>query len=168
MQLLNAHVLKIYCLLMWGKHFGGDTPQDYFCSCLSAGGDGGGGCNAEMCHRHGASSSARIAATAPLPISLYAVGITTAAILSLLVCLCMVLVVLDPPWLKGVDEWHEGQGTHNVLKQLVVTEAAVTTVMANHKELQTGDGGGQASTQVITAGARLLGCMQAAEKGVPV
>lgn len=53
-----------------------------------------------------------------------------------LVCLCVVLVVLDPPWLEGVDEGHEGQGAHNVLKQLVGAEAAVTTVVANHKELQ--------------------------------
>lgn len=53
-----------------------------------------------------------------------------------LVGLCVVLVVLDPPGLKGVDERHEGQRAHNVLQQLVVAEAAVTTIMANHKELQ--------------------------------
>jgi hypothetical protein len=55
-----------------------------------------------------------------------------------LVCLCVVLVVLDPPGLEGVDEGHEGQGAHNVLKQLVGAEAAVTTVVANHKELSHG------------------------------
>jgi hypothetical protein len=53
-----------------------------------------------------------------------------------LVCLCVVLVVLDPPGLEGVDEGHEGQGAYNVLKQLVGAEAAVTTVVANNKELQ--------------------------------
>lgn len=47
----------------------------------------------------------------------------------------MVLVVLDAPWLKGEDEWHECQCAHNVFQQLVAAEAAVTTVMANNKEL---------------------------------
>lgn len=53
-----------------------------------------------------------------------------------LVSLCVVLVVLDAPWLEGVDKGHEGKGANNVLKQLVGAEAAVTGIVANHKELQ--------------------------------
>lgn len=52
-----------------------------------------------------------------------------------LVGLCVVLVVLDAPWLKGVDQGHEGQCAHNVLQQLVGAEAAVATVVADHEKL---------------------------------
>lgn len=48
----------------------------------------------------------------------------------------MVVVVLDPPGLKGIDEGGKHQGAHNVLYQLVLAEGAVATVMTHHKELQ--------------------------------
>lgn len=55
---------------------------------------------------------------------------------SLLVGVGVVVVVLDAPWLKGVDQRHEHQGTHNVLHQVVLVEAPVTSVVANHEKLQ--------------------------------
>ena len=55
---------------------------------------------------------------------------------SLLVGVCMVDVVLDPPWLKGVDEGGKHEGAHNILHQLVLAEGTVPTVMPYHKELQ--------------------------------
>lgn len=48
----------------------------------------------------------------------------------------MVVVVLDPPRLKGVYERRIHEGAHNVFSQLVLAEGAVTTVVAYHKELQ--------------------------------
>jgi len=48
----------------------------------------------------------------------------------------MVVVVLDPPWLKGVYERRIHEGAHNVFSQLVLAEGTVTTVVAYHKELQ--------------------------------
>jgi len=48
-----------------------------------------------------------------------------------------VLVVLDAPGLKGIGQRHEGKGADNILQQLVLAEAAVTTVVAHHEELQT-------------------------------
>lgn len=48
----------------------------------------------------------------------------------------MVHIVLDPPGLKGVKQWHEGEGAHNILHQVVLTKAAMTAVMSNNKELQ--------------------------------
>ena len=48
----------------------------------------------------------------------------------------MVVVVLDPPWLKGVYKRRKHEGAHDVFSQLVFAEGAVTTVMAHHKELQ--------------------------------
>ncbi len=48
----------------------------------------------------------------------------------------MVVVVLDPPWLKGVYKRRKHEGAHNVFSQLVLTKGTVTTVMAYHKELQ--------------------------------
>lgn len=47
----------------------------------------------------------------------------------------MVVVVLDPPWLKGVYERRIHEGAHNIFSQLVLAEGAVTAVMAHHKEL---------------------------------
>ena len=46
------------------------------------------------------------------------------------------MVVLDPPWLKGVYERRIHEGAHNVFSQLVLAEGTVTAVMAHHKELQ--------------------------------
>lgn len=72
---------------------------------------------------------------------------------SSLVGLRVVLVVLDPPGLEGVDEGHEGQGTHNVLQQLVAAEGAVAAVVPDHKELRTkngeveGEGGGSRGSE---------------------
>ena len=54
---------------------------------------------------------------------------------AVLVGVSMVVVVLDSPGLKGVDEGHEGKRAHNVLHQLVLTEGSVSTVMANNKPL---------------------------------
>lgn len=48
----------------------------------------------------------------------------------------MVVVVLDPPWLKGVYQRRIHEGAHNVFSQLVLAEGTVTTVVAYHKELQ--------------------------------
>lgn len=48
----------------------------------------------------------------------------------------VVVVVLDPPGLEGVYEGHEHEGSHNVLHQLVLAEAAVAAVMPHHKHLQ--------------------------------
>ena len=48
----------------------------------------------------------------------------------------VVVVVLDPPGLKGVDEGRKGKGAHNVLQELIFGEAAVPTVVPDHKELQ--------------------------------
>ena len=53
-----------------------------------------------------------------------------------LVGVSVVVVVLDPPGLKGVDEGGKGNGAHNVLQELVLGETAVPTVVSNHKELQ--------------------------------
>lgn len=53
----------------------------------------------------------------------------------LLVGVCMVYVVLDPPGLKGVYERSKHEGAHNVLYKLVAAECSVPTVMPNHKEL---------------------------------
>lgn len=47
----------------------------------------------------------------------------------------MVVIVLDPPWLEGVDERHEHQCADHVFHQLVLAEAAVPTVMPDHKQL---------------------------------
>ena len=47
----------------------------------------------------------------------------------------MVVVVLDPPWLKGVYQRRIHEGAHNIFSQLVLAEGAVTAVMAHHKEL---------------------------------
>jgi hypothetical protein len=57
-------------------------------------------------------------------------------VLHLLVGMCMMLVVLNPPGLKGIDQGHECQSSHNVPQQLVLAEAAVATIMANDEELQ--------------------------------
>ena len=48
----------------------------------------------------------------------------------------MVVVVLDPPGLKGIYEGRKHQCAHNVLYQLVLAEGAVSTVVSDHKELQ--------------------------------
>ena len=48
----------------------------------------------------------------------------------------VVVVVLDPPGLKGVDEGGKGNGAHNVLQEFVCGEAAVATIVPNNKELQ--------------------------------
>lgn len=53
-----------------------------------------------------------------------------------LVGVCVVDVVLDPPWLEGEDKWCKHEGAHNVLHKPVLVEAAVTSIVANHKELQ--------------------------------
>jgi hypothetical protein len=51
----------------------------------------------------------------------------------------MVLVVLDAPGLKGVNEGHEHQRAHDVLHQLVLAKGAVAAVMPNHKPLHDGE-----------------------------
>lgn len=56
--------------------------------------------------------------------------------LDLLVGMGVVVVVLDSPGLKGVDEGHEGKGANNILHQLVLAEGSVSTVMANDEPLQ--------------------------------
>ena len=50
--------------------------------------------------------------------------------------MCVVVVVLDAPGLKGVDQRHESKRAHDVLQQLVLAEAAVPAVMADHKQLR--------------------------------
>jgi len=47
----------------------------------------------------------------------------------------VVVVVLDPPRLEGVDERRERQRPHDVLQQLVLAEAAVPGVVAHHEPL---------------------------------
>ena len=47
----------------------------------------------------------------------------------------VVVVVLDSPGLKGVDEGHEGQSAHDVLHQLVLAEGSMAAVMSHHKPL---------------------------------
>lgn len=47
----------------------------------------------------------------------------------------VVVVVLDAPGLEGVDEGRKHQGAHDVLHQVVLVEAAVAAVVANHKPL---------------------------------
>ena len=53
-----------------------------------------------------------------------------------LVGVCMMVVVLDPPGLKGIYEGRKHQCAHNILYELVFAEGTVPTVMPNHKELQ--------------------------------
>lgn len=48
----------------------------------------------------------------------------------------MMVIVLDPPWLKRVYERHKHDGPHNVFQQLVFGESPVTGVVANDKHLQ--------------------------------
>lgn len=48
----------------------------------------------------------------------------------------MVIVVLDPPALKWVDQRHEGNRANNVLHQLVLAEGPVGGVMPNDEQLQ--------------------------------
>ena len=48
----------------------------------------------------------------------------------------MMMVVLDAPRLKGVDEGHEHDGAHDVLNQLIFAEAAMPTIVPNHEHLQ--------------------------------
>ena len=58
-----------------------------------------------------------------------------------LVGVCMVVVVLDAPGLKRVDERHEHERANDVLHQFVFTEAAVSAVVAYYKQLHpTADG----------------------------
>ena len=52
-----------------------------------------------------------------------------------LVSVGMVVVVLDPPRLKRIDERRERQRAHDVLQQLVLAEAAVPAVVAHDKPL---------------------------------
>lgn len=53
-----------------------------------------------------------------------------------LVGVCVVDVVLDPPWLEGEDERCKHECANDVLHKPVLVEATVTSIMANHKELQ--------------------------------
>jgi hypothetical protein len=53
-----------------------------------------------------------------------------------LVGVCVVVVVLDAPGLEGVDEGRKHERPHDILQQLVLAEAAVPAVVANHEELQ--------------------------------
>ena len=46
------------------------------------------------------------------------------------------VIVLDSPGLKGVEQRHECERAHHVLHQIVLAEAAVAAVMANYKELR--------------------------------
>mmetsp|Transcript_3393 Transcript_3393/g.9938 ORF Transcript_3393/g.9938 Transcript_3393/m.9938 type:complete len:432 (-) Transcript_3393:50-1345(-) len=55
-------------------------------------------------------------------------------VLHQLVGVGVVLVVLDPPRVERVDEWHEHEGSHDVLHELVLGEGPVPTVVPNHKE----------------------------------
>lgn len=48
----------------------------------------------------------------------------------------VVVVVLDAPGLKGVDEGREHERAHNVLNQVVLVEGAVAGVVANNEPLQ--------------------------------
>lgn len=48
----------------------------------------------------------------------------------------VVVVVLEAPWLEGVDEGSEHYGAHDVLHQLVLVEAPVAAVMANDEPLR--------------------------------
>jgi hypothetical protein len=48
----------------------------------------------------------------------------------------VVLIVLDAPRLKREDERHEHDGANDVFYQLILAEAAMSTVMPNHKHLQ--------------------------------
>ncbi len=52
-----------------------------------------------------------------------------------LVGVCVVVVVLDPPRLEGVDERREGHRAHDVLQQLVLAEAAMPAVVTDHEPL---------------------------------
>lgn len=50
----------------------------------------------------------------------------------------VVVVVLDPPGLEGVDQGREEDVAHNVLDQVVLVERAVAAVVANHEALRRG------------------------------
>lgn len=52
-----------------------------------------------------------------------------------LVGVCVVHVVLDPPWLEGEDERCEHERAHNVLNKPVLVEAAVASIVTDNKEL---------------------------------
>lgn len=53
-----------------------------------------------------------------------------------LVGVCVVVVVLDPPGLKGVDERRKHQRAHNILHKVVLVEGAVASIVADGEELQ--------------------------------
>lgn len=53
----------------------------------------------------------------------------------LLVSVRVVVVVLDPPGLKGVDDRHKHESADNVFHKLVLAEGAVTAIVANNKPL---------------------------------
>lgn len=48
----------------------------------------------------------------------------------------MVVVVLDAPWLKGVDEGGKHEGAHDVLQQPVLAEGAVPGIVPDDEELR--------------------------------
>lgn len=49
--------------------------------------------------------------------------------------MCVVMVVLDAPWVEWVNQRHEHEGSNNVLNQLVLAERTVTAIMADDKQL---------------------------------
>ena len=57
-------------------------------------------------------------------------------LVGVLVGVCVVVVVLNPPRLEGVHQRREHDGAYDVLQQLVLTEAAVTAVVSHHEELR--------------------------------
>lgn len=54
---------------------------------------------------------------------------------ALLVGVCVVDIVLDPPGLKGVYEGRKHEGANNVLNQLVFAEGSVASIVPHHKKL---------------------------------
>lgn len=53
----------------------------------------------------------------------------------LLVSVRMMLVVLDPPGLKGEDNGCKHEGANNVFHKLVLAEGAMAAIVANNKPL---------------------------------
>ena len=71
---------------------------------------------------------------------------------SILVCMRMVRIVLDPPRLKGIQQRHEGESAHDVFHEFVLAKAAMAAVMPNHKELHSHRQGGSGDTGALPRG----------------
>mmetsp|Transcript_4454 Transcript_4454/g.11104 ORF Transcript_4454/g.11104 Transcript_4454/m.11104 type:complete len:488 (-) Transcript_4454:18-1481(-) len=65
------------------------------------------------------------------------------SVLHQLVGVCVVVVVLDPPGLKGVDERRKHQRAHNILHKVVLVEGAVASIVADGEEPGEGGAGQQ-------------------------